>query len=127
MSLFFPIWLYLNRGLKSIAVQQSSVTYAFLVKTWTYLPCFLLLFAQNVLHWATRSCIDVQVGFGKWCNVMLYGPPKTAVLKVALLDNEEACRQLTNEAEVMRIAEARGLAGTVVPRRLDCGLDAQVS
>jgi hypothetical protein len=58
---------------------------------------------------------------------MYYGPSNVAVVKVALLGNKEACRQLLDEVKNLKIAEEKGLAGTVVPRCLDQGLDAEVS
>jgi hypothetical protein len=58
---------------------------------------------------------------------MLYGPSNTDVIKVALLENKEACRQLANEVQIMRVAEE---GGSVVrdrfPRLIKYGLDPEV-
>jgi hypothetical protein len=44
-----------------------------------------------------------------------------------LLGNKEACQQLMAEVRSLKLAEKEGLAGTVVPRCLDHGLDDEVS
>jgi hypothetical protein len=66
-----------------------------------------ILNATQVLKMDCNGRNDVQFGYGRWYNVMFYGPSlaSAAAVRAALLQNKKGCRQLRTEVRSLRTAE----------------------